>query len=185
MSGLLWIVLALGIFLRINGVTFDSIPLPYSLLYERIPFNTLRSADRFNVLLPMSLAVLVGFGLAQVGREWVVALAAGALMFEYLCIPLPMAPPQPLSRFITRMARDPESYAVLDLPMGKYVSRFWDYQQTIHGKPIVEGHISRTPEDTYDFINSLPSLEAMQEEKPVKAKQINEDLCVLNQNGVR
>lgn len=184
-SALLWIVLALGIFPRIYGKTYDWIPLPYSLLSEHFPFNTLRSADRFNLLVPMSLAVLVGFGLAQVRRQWIVAIAAAALMFEYLCVPVPMEPPQPLSRFITRMARDAGSYAVLDLPMGKYVSRFWDYQQTIHSKPVVEGHISRTPADAYDFIDTLPSLAAMQEEKPVKANQINADLCRLNQNGVR
>ncbi len=54
--------MALGPFLRVNGVSYENIALPYALIGDTFPLNTLRSPDRYNLLLPLALAVLVAYG---------------------------------------------------------------------------------------------------------------------------
>jgi hypothetical protein len=61
------------------------------------------------------------------------------------------------------MAQEQTLYGVVDYPMGYAISKKRLYYQTLHGKPIVEGHISRyTPED-YDFVASNSLLRAFYE----------------------
>ena len=58
--------MALGPFLRVNGVAYENIKLPYALIGDTFPLNTLRSPDRYNLLLPLALAMLVAFGAKDV-----------------------------------------------------------------------------------------------------------------------
>ncbi len=183
-SGLLWIICALGAFLRLGGHTYRTIPLPYALIGQRFPFNTLRSADRFNALVPLSLAVLVGFALSHWRRRWAIALAAGLITFEYLCIPLPTTRPA-VSPFIRQMAADPALYAVLDLPMGRLPSKNWMYLQTIHHKPLVEGMTARTAPQAYDFIDKMSLLWAFRARHNPPPDDVTPDLGRLSQNGVK
>ena len=187
-SGLLWILLALGAFPRLNGHTYPAIRLPYSLLGRYFPFNTLRSSDRFNLLVPLSLAVLVGIALARWTRwkrRWWIILAAGAIIFEYLFVPIPMQTPLPLSPFVSKMAADPEQYAVLDLPMSRQFSKLWMYMQTVHQKPLVEGMAARTSPQAYALIWSTPLLQAFQSPEVPAPDDISIDLCRLAGSGVR
>jgi hypothetical protein len=184
-SGLLWILLALGAYLRINGHVYSSIRLPYALVDQHLPFVILRSSDRFNLLVPLSLAVLVGIALAQWKRPWAIFLAGGLILFEYLCVPIPMQEPLPLSPFVQRLAEEPQQYAILDLPMGRKFSKRWMYMQTVHGKPLVEGEISRTPPEAYAFIESVSLLRAFRDAGKPPPEDISEDLCTLAETGVR
>ncbi len=207
-SGLLWILLALGAVPRLNGHTYPAIRLPYALLGRWFPFNTLRSSDRFNLLVPLSLAPLVGVALARLGRgtralrrigsgarvpralrrigsSWWVVLAAGVIAFEYLFVPIPTQPPLPLPPFISEMAADPEPYAVLDLPMGRQFSKLWMYLQTMHKKPLVEGMVARTPPQAYALAWSTPLVQAFQSPEMPAPDDISTDLCRLSGSGVR
>jgi hypothetical protein len=184
-SGLLWMLLALGACPRINGHVYSSITLPYGLLDQHFPFNTVRSSDRFNLLVPLSLASLVGIALAHTKRRWVIPLVGGLIVFEYLCVPIPMQAPPSLSPFVLQMAADPQQYAIVDVPMGVTASKHWMYMQTAHGKPLVAAAISRTPPEAYAFITSVPLLRAFRDPEYPPPGNISADLCVLAETRVR
>lgn len=185
LSILLWIILALGAFLRVNGRVHPEIPLPYSLVDHIFPFNTLRSSDRFNLLVPLSLAVLVGLALARLERPWLSLATVALIGFEYLCAPLPVRQPIEPSPFFLKLSAAPGSYAVLDLPMGRHPSKKWMYFQTIHEKPLVEGMIARLPADAYDFVETVPLLYAFRHDYKAPISSPAHDLCLLANVGVR
>ena len=184
-SALLWMILALGAFLRVDGRVFTQIPLPFSLVDRLFPFNTLRSSDRFNLLVPLSLGVLVGLALTRVQRPWWCLVAVALIGLEYLCAPLPVHPPAEPSPFLLQMAADPEPYTVLDLPMGRSSSKVWMYLQTFHEKPLVEGMVARLPPDTYSFIESVPLLHAFRHDYKLPPSPPARDMCLLANSGIR
>ena len=65
-SGLFCFIMALGPFLRVNGVELTNIPLPYALIGDRFPLNVLRSPDRYNLMLALALAPLAAWGVQDV-----------------------------------------------------------------------------------------------------------------------
>jgi hypothetical protein len=185
LSGAVWITLSLGDFLRCCGTLFPSIRLPFALLSPHLPFSILRSSDRFNALVPLSLGMLAAFALARVGARWKLALACGLVLFEYLQAPIPTGKPLEASPFLERMAAEPAGYAVVDLPMGYDASKRWLYLQTIHHKPLVEGHISRIPPHTYDFIDGIPLLRALRVPGAPPPADPAADLCGMARRGIR
>ena len=169
MSGLVCIVLALGPQLKINGVTYANIPLPFAALQNIFPFSFLRSPDRFNIVVSLPLAVLAAYGFAAMaqklsstrGRVITTTVLSGLILFEYLSVPYPMMPLPEQSPFVTQLADETDPYAVLDLPMGRNPSKVYLYWQTLHHKPLIEGHVSRTPDRAYDFIENNLLLRAL------------------------
>lgn len=162
-NGLLWLVLAAGATLLVNGRLYPHIPLPYRWLENLFPFSALRSPDRFNLLLVLALAVLAGLGagyLWQRKRRLLLPLALGVAL-EYLFFPIPAWELPPRSPFLETMAQDGMAYAVIDYPFGYSRAKQWLYYQTIHEKPLVEGHMSRYSAATYRFIIAQPLLRAL------------------------
>jgi len=175
-----WIVLAAGPAPRINGVLYSQILLPYRFIGRLFPISAIRSPDRFNLLVVFSLAMSAGLGAAYLARRrrWLLIPLALLVLAEYLCIPLPMweLPPStggsrtaPSSLFFEQMAQEQTLYGIVDYPMGYTASKMWLYYQTLHGKPVVEGHISRYTLENYSFIASQPLLRAFYQaaERPV------------------
>jgi len=170
-SGTACIVLALGPHPVVNGVHYEGVPLPFALLENTIPFTFLRSTDRFNIMVSLPLGVLAAYGFAaleqrrlfarQIARATAVTALSSLILFEYLYLPYPMKPLPQHSSFVTRIAQDPPHYGILDLPMGRDKSKVYLYWQTIHQKPILEGHVSRTPPEAYHFIESNALLSAL------------------------
>ncbi len=159
-AGLVCILLALGPELRVNGVTYSNIPLPFAVLQNMFPFSFLRTPDRFNSVVPLSLAVLAAYGLAAIERRLsrarliITGVVSGVILFEYLNVPYPIMPLPQQSPFAAQMANASDQYAILDLPMGRNPSKVYLYWQTIHHLPMIEGHVSRTPDSAYDFIQA-------------------------------
>jgi hypothetical protein len=102
-------VLGLGPFLHIYGKdvysvgdTTFSIPLPYLGLYCIPILKGARAANRFDVMLMLSLAILVGYGLRFLlqrfdSQEWgsqasavLLGLVAAAILGEFVSVPLPI-----------------------------------------------------------------------------------------------
>jgi hypothetical protein len=149
---LVFFVLALGPVLHIAGQTAllpggREIPLPYGALVRVVPFmNISRSVSRYDAMVMLALAVLAALGLnwliTRFRRGRLIAVAATALIvFEFLPIPYPLSVSDAPAWYAT-LAQDPRSGSVLNLPMN------WDrpnylLHQTIHGKPLVAGYISR------------------------------------------
>lgn len=169
LSGLLWVTLAAGSILRFNGTTYPDVLLPYAWLGRLFPISAIRASDRFNLLLVLSLAVLVGLGADwlwqrarrwQYGR-WLVLPITGLLILDYLIVPLPMWQLPAASPFLFAMRQEGQQYAVIDYPMGYTLSKRWLYFQTIHEKPMAEGHMSRYTAETYAAIAQRPLLNAL------------------------
>jgi hypothetical protein len=169
----IWLLLAAGSVLRFNGVVYEQFQLPYHWISTIFPLSVVRAPDRFNLLFVFSFAVLAGIGAASMARHphlrravWVLGLL---IVIEYLMIPIPRWKLPPGSSFLDRISVDEEAYAVIDYPMGYKNSKFWLYFQTLHDKPMVEGHISRYTPDTYAFIANQPVLNSFyQTAKPPK-----------------
>jgi hypothetical protein len=159
-GGCLWMVLAAGPAPRVNGTVYSSIPLLYRIIGQIFPIAILRLPDRFNLLVMFALAAAVGLGTAELAqrRRWLLIPVGILVLAEYLCAPLPMWDMPPSSPFFEQMAQDEARYAVLDYPMGYTLSKLWLYLQTLHGKPIVEGHISHYTPQVYSFITAQPLL---------------------------
>jgi len=171
-SGCTWIVLASGAAPRFNGTVYHHIPLPYRLIGPIFPISVIRLPDRFNLLVVFTLAMIAGLGAAQLAqrRRWLLIPVGLLVIVEYLPIPVPMWDLPPSSSFLTQMAQEQTRYGVIDYPMGYTVSKLWLYDQTQHGKPMIEGHISRYTADNYAFIVSQPLLRALYQtaEQPVR-----------------
>lgn len=158
---LLWMLLAAGSVLRFNGVVYSQVRLPYRWVSDLFPFSTLRSPDRFNLLLVFTLAVLAGYGIARIRRRaWLLPLAL-LMVVEYIPVPILQWDLLPSSPFYAQMRQQPADYGVIDYPMGYDESKLWLYYQTLHGKPSVEGHVSRYTPDQYAYILSDPLLRAL------------------------
>lgn len=151
-------VMALGPCLRLAGRVYRGIPMPYQLLGWSFPVRVLRNPHRFNILLAIPVAVLVGYGVRFLLRSgWRVRLlplvVVGFVLFEYLRTPLPLAR-MDYSPFYDELAANPERFGLYDLPMGfSGPAKFYMYLQTVHGKPIVEGKMARPTRAINAFID--------------------------------
>jgi hypothetical protein len=158
-------VLALGPYLKFNGVnTYDTaqpVPLPY-ILFHQMPFMSVhRAPSRFFVGVLLALAVLAGLGVRWLwqqqaitrlpawGRRAVLGGIAALVLFEYWPQPLPMTDlaALPVSPFLATLAAQPGNEALLQVP---YPADTSPLLQTIHGRPVVGGTISRTPPHPLD-----------------------------------
>jgi hypothetical protein len=160
-------VLTLGPILHAAGrSTFTAfgvtMPLPYLLLYNYVPgFSVMRVPTRFIVLASLALAVLAGYALAALARRWprprwtaLAVLATVAMAADFLIIPNPLARAGYQIPFYAQVAQEPGHFALLELPL-RPMSDYLAYQ-TVHGKPLVYGYLSRQPPDP--FVDSTPAL---------------------------
>ena len=155
------------------GVT---IPLPYLILYKLPLFDIMRTPARLTVLTMLALGILVAYTLAYLlplGLRAIPRTATGArtrmyligvalpllIFFEYLSIPFPMAPPGWGVPIYTKIAAEPGNFALLELPI-RPMSDYMAYQ-TVHGKPIIGGYLSRQP--PYPLLDDTPALKYLQD----------------------
>jgi hypothetical protein len=159
-TGVLMWLLTLGPVLQVLGRTeFTAfgvnVPLPYLLVYRLPLLSIMRTPARLTVLVMLALAVLAAFALVWLTRRDATARRVPALLsavavavplliaFEYLAVPFPTVPPGWNVPIYQHMAQEPGRFAVLELPLRPF-SDYMAYQ-TIHGKPLVGGYLSRQP----------------------------------------
>lgn len=184
-------VLALGPQLQVAGRPLD-VRLPYAWVQDWAPVRVVRHPNRFTVLLSLPLAVLVGYGVAwlvdRVRRPGVWTAGLGLLLlFEYLPWPYPTVQPS-VPPFYRQLAQELGEFAILDLPMGaRTVAKPYMYYATLHGKPLVEGHVSRLPVSAYDFIDSVPLLYGLHRSNEMDPAlgDVSRQLSALAEAGVR
>ncbi|TAH50743.1 MAG: hypothetical protein EYC68_12975 [Chloroflexota bacterium] len=126
---LLFALISLGPTLRINGAEFD-LPMPFDALLEIPLIKGNRYPSRWSVMLTLSLAVLVGYGLAwflnTVGRRQkterglirfvLPAALCLLLVFEPLSTPLPLSNLQVPSIY-SEIARGAGNFSVMEIPL--------------------------------------------------------------------
>jgi hypothetical protein len=169
--GLLFCVLSLGPYIEVYGYRPLDFPLPWAVPVA----GFFRNPFRFNTLVSFCLAVLAGLGLVRLlqrlsrRRQWNLALVttglATVIILEYLSIPLPRTELR-VSAFYHHLADEEDDVAIVEVPMGRRRDKEYMYYQTIHGKPMVNGVVSRPPQNTYRFLAEVPVLSALQTNEP-------------------
>lgn len=196
--GAVLILLALGPVLRINGQFYERIPTLYRLLSPLGVFQLMRVPDRFNMFLALPVSVLAGFGAAGLFNSlrsrgaWLApaafVLIVAIIVLEYLPIPVPLNDlGQYSSPYFEQLAEDVDDFAVLNVPSNPLRSKVFMFNQTIHGRPIVQGKIARIPDEQYSFIESVPFLSEMRVlvDTPTDVKDVSRQLSNLGQENIR
>lgn len=165
-------------------------PLPFALLHYIPIIKANRAPNRNSVLLMLGLAVLAGYGmrwlLAMGTRSWARAgfnhspstrrpllialslLLCTAVIVEHLAWPLPLSDAR-VPEVYKLIAQDDSSVSVLNVPLG-WRNSFGalgpertqlQYFQTVHGKPMLGGNISRAPDFKMDYFARIPYFDAL------------------------
>lgn len=185
-------LLALGPFPRINGVPYPQILLPYRLIEWTLPVRSLRNPERFNILVGLCLALVAGAAVRDLlcrlpaRRAGITVVVLSALvLLEYWAWPFPTTRPD-IPDFYHQLTAEPGDFAIVDLPITNDLSKLYMYYQTAHGRPTVTGHVSRPPEGAYDFIEANGLLRAMwQGQQPDPTGDPAAELAALADAGVR
>jgi hypothetical protein len=191
---LLWWLMALGPFLRFHGHIYRNIPLPYYPLSRLYAFQLLKLPDRYNLILSLPVAVVVGYAatdlLARLRGRWrvgvLVSMSALAL-FEYLSVPVEMQELQ-IPPFYEQLAQEEGEFGIVELPVEFYGSAKWYMlYQTVHGTPIVEGHVSRRPLEAMAFLDAHPLLRSLYQTRAVDSAltDVSRQLRGLQDAGFR
>lgn len=164
-------LLSLGPVLHIMGrILFNGyhIYLPYYVLYNIVPFlQNARTIGRIDVLVMLSAAVLVGYGISHLTeslsankKKIAIILLSFLILFEFMVVPFPLSKID-APEFYTNLANDDrKDIALVEVPS------LWNYDygiktmyyQTIHGKKITSGALARVPPYVYEFIDTTPVL---------------------------
>jgi len=226
LSGLIFAALAMGTRLHIYGVEYPAIPLPYRTLIDVLPvLKIIRQTNRFNVMVTLSLAVLVGLACADIiprvvapfsgpgqassrlaGRVGgsVTALVSALVLFEYLAVPCPLSPSKvsPFYHALEKEGMDragealssdeihatqAAEFAILELPIDDFHSRYYLYPQTLHHKKLVNGYVARAPTGAQAFIRSHPLIKALQIQMEVDPAlhDVEKEIGLLAANDIR
>jgi hypothetical protein len=201
-SGAFFAALALGTTLEIGGVAYPKVPMPFALLVRWVPaLQIVRQSSRFNVMVSLSLAVLVGLACADLSgrlralrptgrRGWLSPALLSSIgvvvVFEYLALPCPLSSGR-ISPFYHRLARDPADLALLELPIDDFHSREYLYPQTVHHKKLVNGYVARTAPEVQGFIEHQPLLRKLQIQMEIDSAlhDVPAEMALLSANGVR
>lgn len=162
-------VMSLGPYWR-SGDSETGFPLPYWLLSQLPLVNVGRSPIRFQMLGRLGLAMLAGWATLALWQyvtarwrweprlaSWVVPMLVSLpFLLEVQALPAPVETlPQP--EFFRQIATEPGNFALFEMPMTKHYAEDNRrmYFQTLHGKAISSGYISRKTIDYYRADGSL------------------------------
>lgn len=182
--GAIFVLISLGPDLRVNGSAINMPFLPFNLLLE-IPFvKGNRYPSRWSVMVTLSLAILVGYGvtwlLGQLSRNAphatraAYSIAVGLvllLLFEHLSIPLPLSNFQIPDAYKT-IAQDRGDFTVLEIPLAwrngfrmtgtlDQEMMFEQWYQTEQRHPILGGNTSRNPELKFQYFTEAPVINSL------------------------
>jgi hypothetical protein len=142
-------IFATGSWLHVLGR--NTLPMP-GIILSHVPFfKNVRTPSRAIVFVYLFMAAAVGYALmrswidAKSGKaKWLVPALAILIVLDFFpgrplqTTPLVCAPG------LAVIKDDPDrDFGVLDLPAGYYSANLYMFQQTCHGRPIVEGNTSR------------------------------------------
>jgi hypothetical protein len=194
-----WLLAALFFFLVSFGpeLLFQEKSTGVSLLYRLLPdAGVMRAPNRFvpAAMLCVAMAVAIAWSriLRALSRRRVAAtltaMLATVLLLEYAALPFPSLRPS-MSPFYDRLAADPERFGIVEIPRApRKQDKVYMYYQTIHGKPLHSGHLSRVPDGTAAFLRSIPILRALDRDAgvgPQVGSDVLDDLYRLRDGDFR
>ncbi len=189
---LLFLLLSLDTALVVSGTTFDGIILPKYYLNQLLPF-VFGAFYRVLVFVAgawLPLAVSACFGLLALRERvtfaarpaFVLALIAIVALDYYYPIDETVEPTWAGDVLADRTAyldwleqEDESDIALVNLPFRWIHARDYLYFQILSGYPQVEGAISRTPDDAYDYIKSNYVLNAWYNHRPIHCETADRD----------
>ena len=165
--------LALGPFVHVAGLN-THVPGPWAFLRYVPVLGLARTPSRFSIVVALMVAILFAAALAWAGRRWphrrrtIVAAAAALLIVELLPAPRPLYSAA-VPAIYRRIAPAPADVRVLELPfgirdgtssVGNFTARS-QYFQTVHGKPLIGGYLSRVSRRRFTDTRRDPMLDAL------------------------
>jgi hypothetical protein len=177
-AGWIWLttgfaLVSLGPFLYVGGVN-TMIPLPWALLRYVPIIGATRSPARFAVGAALGLAVLFAGALAALGqrypdrRRYITAVAGALLLVELFPAPRMLYSAE-IPAFYRAIAADPRPVRIVELPFGvrdgvssagNFSARY-QYYQTLHGKKLMGGYLSRISKKRLGDMRAQPTLDAL------------------------
>jgi hypothetical protein len=162
--------LTVGPFIRVAGID-TYLPMPWAVLRYAPVVSIARAPARFAVLLVLAAAVLFALALAALAdrrpalRRPLLAGVGLLLAFELCPAPRPLHDGT-IAPVYARIAADPRDVRVLELPFGVRdgLSSFGDFSaasqfhQTLHGKRLIGGYLSRVSSRRFEMIKRRPVL---------------------------
>jgi len=159
--------LALGSVLTVGHRIYPQISLPHGWIDDLFFIRLVRRPHRFHAFLGVPVAMLASLGVLTLLRWRLLAsrrvLLIGLLVVliaaEYWVLPYRMTTLE-TPAWYRQLARDPDRFGILGLPMSpRLADKFYMHYQVAHGKPIVEGHVSRPPDAAFAFLESTRFLD--------------------------
>jgi hypothetical protein len=177
-AGWIWLTagfaaLSLGPFVYFAGVN-TYVPGPWAVLRYIPIVDAARTPTRFAIVASLGLAILFAGALAALGRRYpaqrrvMVAVIGLVLVVELIPAPRTLYSAS-VPAFYHEIARDPRRVRVLHLPFGvrdgtftagNFSARYLFYQ-TVHGKPLIGGYLSRISSSRLSAVRSQPTLDAI------------------------
>jgi len=186
-------LLALGPVLRFNGRLYPAVPMPYRLVGWLAPLRLMRDYHRFNALLALPVAVLAGYG-ATMLRDWLAwrrpillwGILSALILFDYLNLPAATIPAH-VPDFYSALAEEPVDFAIVELPGDRQHTEYYMFYQTVHGHPLLSGHVSRLPSQAMEFISSVPLVDGIYESGTINTHlpDLSRQLSLLAEAGFR
>jgi hypothetical protein len=173
LMALVLIGLAAGMVLRVNGQLVTAVPTLYKLLAPLQVARLIRIPERYVIFLALPLSLLAAYGwhcliTSRRLSRWrllLTLLLSIIILYEYQSMPLQSQYIDYDKTVFKQLAQEPGEFAILNLPLRYRFSKEYLYEQTYHERPILQGHVSREPENLYRFIeqsewmSGLPDLE--------------------------
>jgi hypothetical protein len=176
----LWIVLtvtfgllALGPFIHVAGIN-THIPGPWAVARYLPLVRLARTPARLAIVAMLGVSILFAAALRHLGDRWphrrrlVLSTVAAVMCFELLPAPRPLFSAS-VPRLYDRVAATPGDVRLLELPVGvrdgtSSVGNFTarsQFFQTVHGKPLIGGYLSRVSRQRIADVRQEPILDAL------------------------
>ncbi len=183
---LLFLVLRLGSFPRVNGIAYTDIRLPKHYLTEVLPsvFRPFFEADNFQIGALLPLAVLTCYGLVALkawrpiaGRAGFIFLLIAVVASEYYIPVRDWIFSKGQFAFLDWLAEEEHSQEIrlINLPIGRLNSKVYNLYQSLSGYPHAEGAVSRTPDSAFDYMRGNTLLNAWHGQRPVHCEMVEQE----------
>ena len=195
----LFLVLRLGSHPTINGIAYPDILLPKHYLKQIAPFvfEPFTGADLFMMGALLPFAVLTCYGLVALQRRipsaskpiFILALVLIVAFEYYIPVSGKIFPSERLA-YLDWLSQENEHGGIrlINLPMGRRNSKYYNLFQALSGFPHAEGAISRTPDSAFNYIRSNRLLNAWRHRRPIRCDMMAIDdylagLTALEEDG--
>jgi hypothetical protein len=176
LTAIIFFALSLGPFLHIDGAphftlgdTTFRLPMPYLLLHYIPIIGGIRAANRFDVMLMLSLAVLTGYGVhyllrrlqgrwrGRVGMVLACSLAA-AILCEFATVPWPILDAKIPSLYQEIGAETARKGSLVELPLDIGIAKY-QYYQTVHQMKRLIGFGPRPSKALIEYGDRIPFMQ--------------------------